>query len=419
MAGFMDRIRASINVLAGKQDPLLLDPSEKYITSSPSSIGRSARYDSTQAVLAPIITRISMDVAAIPMYHVIVDEFRRFQSIRQSELNDRLRIRANLDQSGAAFIQDAARKMLEYGACALVPIEISSYPNEGGFDILSIRAGTITQWYNRSVQVAVYNELNGEIQEIMVPKGYAAIAYNPLYHVMNEPNSTLKRLIDRLSLLDVADGNLFSPKLDLIVQLPYVVRNSRMEAEAQRRLEMIDTQLGDKKYGIAYIDGTESITQLNRPVTNGLVETVDKLQTTLYAQLGLTQAVFAGDAEDKEIINYNNRTIFPIVTALSEAMATSFFTRTAIRQGHSVMGLPNIFKMAPIGELSDAADKLTRNEIVSSNEIRMAIGLNPSKDPEANELRNKNLNKPTDQESTKPPVEAPKDDPEAADDDKE
>ena len=279
---------------------------------------------------------------------------------------------------------------------ALVPIEVSNRPDQGQFDILSIRACEITQWYNESVEVSVYNELTGQRVEKVLPKGYAAVAYNPLYAVMNETNSTLKRLIDRLGLLDRADGKQFSPQLDLIIQLPYALKTTKRQTEADRRLSAIEAQLEESKYGIAYIDATEKVTQLNRPVTNDLVNTITALTESLHAQLGLTPSIFAGSATQDELISYNNRTILPIVKALTDAMIGTFFSRTAIRQGNSIMAFPSLFKMAPLSEFADSADKLTRNEIMTSNEVRAVIGLVPSSDPEADVLRNKNLNKMVD-----------------------
>jgi hypothetical protein len=409
MTKFMDRLKMSIDVLTGNPPPIATVPEENLVTSM-GPIGGSTSYrmayDSKSAVLAPIVGRISIDAAAVPIRHVIVDEYQKFKEIKQSELNERLAIRANIDQSGVAFIQDAVITMLTEGACVLVPIEIAQSPNSGdSFDILSIRVGSVVDWRTKSVVVSVYNERIGQKQEITLPKDFVAIAYNPLYSVMNEQNSTLRRLVDRLALLDVADGRLFSPGLDLIVQLPYTLKTDRRKEEADRRIAAIESQLEDSKRGIAYIDATEKVTQLNRPVTNTLFETVKSLTESLHSQLGLTPSIFAGNATPEEMLSYNNRTILPIVKALSDAMVGSFFTRTAISQGHYVMGLPDLFKMAPIGDLAEAADKLTRNEIMTSNEIRGAIGLPPSKDPEADALRNKNLNKSTEEKVAMPKID--------------
>lgn len=392
MTSFMERLKLSYNILRDRHN-FEDDPGQIIVSSSPSATYTRVRYDSSDAVLAPIVTRIAVDVASIPIRHVLVDERDQFVEIKKSELNDRLSIMANIDQSGEAFIQDAATSMLQNGACVLVPIEISSGPDTGSYDILSMRVGRVVQWFNRSVEVEVYNEIDGERTEVVVPKSFVAIAYNPFYALMNEANSTLRRLQEKLALLDVADGRLYSNQLDLILQLPFTLKNEKRESEAQRRLEILENQLYDRKYGIGYIDATEKITQLNRPVTNDLVATVQGLTTSLYSQLGLTESIFLGTATQEEMVAYNNRTLLPIVHSLTDAMRGAFFSRTAIRQGNSVMGLPNLFKMAPLEVFADAADKLTRNEIMSSNEVRAVVGLPPSKEPDADSLRNKNLNK--------------------------
>jgi hypothetical protein len=283
--------------------------------------------------------------------------------------------------------------MLDYGSCVLFPTETSDHPSSGNYDILSMRVGTVSEWYNYSVKVDVYNELAGRRTSIIVPKSYVAIILNPLYAVMNEPNSTMKRLIDKLALLDVADGRLYSAQLDLILQMNYTASSSRKRAEARRRLEEFEDQLYNRKYGVAYIEYTEKVHQLNRPVPNSLVQAVDGLTQSLHSQLGLSPAVFMGTASQEEMLAYNNKTIYPILKALAEGMTVSFFGRTAIRQGNIVKPIQDLFKMAPLSEIADAADKLTRNEIMSSNEVRAEIGLIASNDPNADELRNKNLNK--------------------------
>ncbi len=391
MPSFMERAKVAFNIFIGRQS--LVSPDQMFTGGSPGSMVNRARYDTGQSVLAPIKTRIAIDASAIPIKHVLVDELGQFTETRQSELNDRLTLMANIDQTGTAFIQDAVMTMLENGACALVPIEVSNHPNSAGsHDILSMRVGTIEEWYNYSVRVEVYNELTGDRTQTTLPKSFVAICYNPLYAIMNEPNSTLRRLIDKLALLDVADGRLYSNSLDLILQLPYTLKNDRRQAEAERRLAILEEQLYESKYGISYIDATEKVTQLNRPVTNTLSSTVDGLMESLHNQLGLTPTIFAGTASPEEMIQYANRTVLPIVRTLTEAMIGAFFTRTAIRQGNSVLAFPNLFKMAPLDVFADAADKLTRNAIMTSNEVRAVVGLQPSKEPDADALRNKNLN---------------------------
>lgn len=390
MPSFMDRLKASYSVLRGVSPSI--GPEEMVTSTFPSSTYSRISYDTTSAVLAPIKTRIAVDAANIAIRHVLVDEFNQYQETKQSELNDRLTIMANIDQSGAAFIQDAVMTMLENGACALVPVEVSSNPSSGTYDILSLRVAPIVEWFNYSVTVDVYNEFLGDKEHKTLPKSFVAIAYNPLYPIMNEPNSTLKRLIDRLALLDVADSNFFNSQLDLILQLPYTLKNEKREAEATRRLESLEAQMADRKYGVAYIDATEKITQLNRPATNTLFDTVTKLQESLHSQLGLTPSIFAGTATQEEMLMYNNRTILPIVKSVTDSINGAFFSRTAIRQGNAVMAFPDLFKMAPLETFAEASDKLTRNAIMTSNEIRAQIGLHASDEEDADALRNKNLN---------------------------
>ena len=405
MPSFMDRLKLSYSILRNRG--VSVGPDEMVTSTVPSSIHSSLRYDTNNAVLAPIKTRIAIDAASIPINHVLVDELGQFVEKRQSELNDRLTIMANVDQSGTVFIQDAVMTMLEEGACALVPIEISGTPDSGTYDILSMRVATITEWFNYSVKVDVYNELTGDRTSLLLPKSFVAVCYNPLYSVMNEPNSTLRRLIDKFALLDVADARLYSSQLDLILQLPFTLKTERRETEAIRRLESLEEQLYDRKYGVAYIDANEKVTQLNRPVTNTLFDTIEGLTASLHSQLGLTPSIFAGTATEGEMVGYNNRTILPIMKSLTDAMVGAFFSRTAIRQGNSVMVFPSLFKMAPLETTADAVDKLTRNAIMSSNEVRAEFGLIPSDDPDAAALRNKNLNQSdqalqTEQSSGKP-----------------
>lgn len=407
MASFMDRVKRSWKVFNDGPDdtsqPIPIPLDQLRTSVSMAAPQHRTSYDSSKAVLAPIMTRIAIDASSMPIRHVVVDENDNFTKFVRSELDDRLNIRANIDQSGVAFLQDAVMTMLTEGAVALVPVEVTSNPSHTVYDILSVRVGSIVEWKTGAVRVSLYNELTGQRVERDFPKSYVAIAYNPLYAVMNEPNSTLRRLIDRLALLDVADGKQFSPQLDLIIQLPYTLKNERRQADAEARLATIESQLSDSKYGIAYLDATEKITQLNRPVTNVLVETIVTLTESLHAQLGLTANIFSGTATPEEILLYQNRTVIPVIKSLTDAMLGSFLTRTAISQGHRLMVFPTLFKMAPLAEFATAADTFTRNEILTSNEVRAYMGLPPSKDPEADELRNKNLNKPPEET----PVENP------------
>jgi len=392
----MDRAKYAFNILRDGEPTEEILPIEYRITSIDNvaaSINR-LRYDTSKAVLSPIQNRIAIDASNVPIRHVLVDEYKQFLFVKESELNDRLTYMANVDQTGRSFIQDAVQSMLSEGAIALVPVEVSSNPRYGGsWDILSMRVATISEWFNYSVRVNVYNELTGEREDKILSKSFVAICYNPMYSVMNEPNSTMKRLIDALALLDVADSRFYSPGLDLIVQLPYAVKTDKREAEAARRLDALEAQLKERAYGIGYIDATERVTQLNRPATNNLLDKVRSLTEALHSQLGLTPAIFSGTATQEEMIAYNNRTLLPVLNAIIDPMIGTFFTKTAITQGNSIMAFPNLFKMAPIEVVSESADKLTRNEIMSSNEVRAAIGLPKSMDTSADELRNKNLNR--------------------------
>jgi len=397
MPSFMERARSAFN---GD----LTKVRTSYQTGSSTNY---ARFDTTQMVMAPILSRIAIDAANIPIKHVMVDEEGNFKENKISELNDRLTIMANIDQTGKAFIQDAIMTMLGDGVCAIVPVEISSHPLESYYDMLSIRVGAIRQWYNYAVEVDIYNELTGQHVQKVLPKSYLAIPYNPFYSIMNEPNSTLKRLVDKLALLDVADRQLYAGKLDLILQLPYTLKNERRREEAGRRLADLEAQLYNREYGVGYVDATERVVQLNRPVTNTLFDTVTGLTQSLYSQLGLTPNVFNGTATQEEMLSYNNRTVLPVLRAILEAMTGAFFSRTAIRQGNAILAFPDLFKMAPLEVFAEAADKFTRNAIVTSNEIRSAVGLKPSSDPDADALRNKNLNlsdNKTDQEEKKEPT---------------
>lgn len=393
MPSFIERVKSSYQILSGIT-PFSI-PNEKLVSSyMPVATGYyRSTYDTSASVLAPIQNRIGIDVASVPLKHVIVDEDGMFLDYKKSELNDRLCYQANIDQTGTAFIQDATMTMLANGACVIVPVETSAHPSTNDYEILSMRVGFVTEWMNYSVRVDVWSDLEGRRVEIILPKNFVAICYNPFYAIMNEPNSTVRRLIDKLALLDVADSRLYSAQLDLIIQLSYSAKSERRQREAERRLQDLETQLYDSKYGIAYVDANERVTQLNRPVTNTLVESVNGLTESLHSQLGLTPAVFNGTAGQEEMRAYENKTVYPILKALSEGMTTAFFSRTAIRQGNAIRPIPNLFKMAPLGEIAEAADKLTRNEIMTTNEIRANIGMKASDDPNADELRNKNLNR--------------------------
>lgn len=346
-----------------------------------------------RSIVTSIFNRIALDVAAINIQHVRLDENGRYLETIQSGLNNCLTMNANIDQTGRAFIQDCVMSMLDEGCIGIVPVDTTVDPRiTGSYDIKSLRVGKILEWYPRHVRVQLYNDNTGRREEIVLPKATVAIVENPLFAVVNEPNSTLQRLIRKLNLLDYVDEQSSSGKLDLIIQLPYVIKTPARKRQAEERRKDIENQLAGSKYGIAYTDGTERITQLNRSVENNLMKQVEYLTSMLYSQLGISQAVLDGTADAKVMQNYNSRTIEPIVSAIVDAMRWKFLTATARSQFQSIRYFVDPFKLVAVGDLAEIADKLTRNEIVSSNEIRQIIGMKPSDDPKADELRNKNLN---------------------------
>lgn len=395
MPGFVSKLRQSWNILTAKEVPPIERSSMLISELAAQRNYISTWRDTSTAVLAPIKTRIAIDVANVPIYHVRVNESGDFQKIIKGELNDRLSHQANIDQSGYTFLIDVVTTMLEHSCVAIVPTSVTMNPMRTiAYDPLSLRTGVVTEWFNKSARVSVYNEDTGRREEIPIPKSFMAICYNPLAPVMNEPNSTLRRLIDKLVLLDTSDTKLNSPNLDVILQLPYTIRSDRRQKEAEDRLAMLEEQLADSQYGIAYIDSVEKITQLNRPANNTLPDQITYLYNSLYQQLGLTEGVANGTASQEEMLNYYNRTVEPILKAVTTALEMSFLTKTARQQGQAIRAFPNLFKMAPIIELAEATDKFSRNEIMTSNELRSFLGLPRVNDKEADELRNKNLNKP-------------------------
>ena len=349
-----------------------------------------------QSIVNAVYNRIAMDVAAITIKHVKLDSSDRYESTVDSGLNRCLNLSANVDQTGRAFIQDAVASMLDEGCVALVPTDTSEDPNlTSSYEIYSMRAGRVTDWYPRAVRVDLYNENTGNHQQIMVQKKNCAIIENPFYSVMNEPNSTLRRLIRKLNILDVIDEQTASGKFNMIVQLPYLVRGDKRKAEAEDRRHMLERQLAnDNKYGIAYIDAAEKITQLNRPLDNNLLTQVEYLTNMLYSQLGMTSAVMDGTADEQALLNYNNRTVEPIASAIVNELKRKFLTKTAIAQKQSIMFFLDPFRLVPINNIAEIADKFTRNEILTSNEVRQIIGFAPSKDPKADELTNSNIKAP-------------------------
>lgn len=345
-----------------------------------------------RSIVTALYNKMAMDVAAIPIRHVRKDQNGSYVETINSSLNDVLNVSANVDQSGRAFIQDVVLSMFDEGCVAIVPTDTTLDPKESGsYDINSLRVGQILEWFPQDIRVRVYNEKKGMKEDIFLPKRMVAIVENPLYAVMNEPNSTLKRLIAKLNMLDAIDQQSSSGKLDLIIQLPYVIKSDARKKQAEERKADIESQLRDSKYGIAYTDATEKITQLNRPAENNLMAQITYLTTMLNSQLGITESVFDGTADEKTMLNYHNRTIEPILSAIVGEMNRKFLTKTARTQMQALAYFREPFKLVPVNELANIADKFTRNEILSSNEVRAIIGFKPSADPRADELRNKNI----------------------------
>ena len=344
-----------------------------------------------RSIVTSVYNRIALDASAINIQHVRLDDNGRFSSVIESGLNNCLTLDANTDQTGRAFIQDAVMSMLDEGCVALVPIETDKDPDTGSFEIFSIRTGKIIEWRPKTVKVRTYNARTGKKEDIYVPKNSIAIVENPLYAVINEPNSTMQRLIRKLSLLDVTDENTASGKLDLIMQLPYTIKTEARRKQAEDRRKDVEMQLASSKYGIAYADATERITQLNRPVENNLMKQIEYLTSMLYSQLGITQTILDGTADDKTMLNYYNRTIEPIVSSIVDEMKRKFLTKTARTQKQSIMFFRDPFKLVPINDIAEIADKFTRNEIMTSNEIRQIVGMKPSDDPKADKLINSNI----------------------------
>ena len=395
---FASRLKHAWNAFFNK------DPTDYYKNVGTSYTYRPDRPRLTRgnerSIVTSVYNRIGLDASSVSIQHVRLDENNRFLSVIDSGLNNCLTVEANLDQTGRAFIQDIVMSMLDEGSVAIVPVDTTFNPEiTGSYDILSMRTGQILEWYPSHVKVRVYNEKTGRKEDIVVPKNTVGIVENPLYAVINEPNSTMQRLIRKLNLLDVVDEQSSSGKLDLIIQLPYVIKTEARRQQAENRRKDIENQLAGSKYGIAYTDGTERITQLNRSVENNLMKQIEYLTSMLYSQLGITQSILDGTADDKTMLNYYNRTIEPILSAIVDEMKRKFLTKTARSQLQSISFFRDPFKLVPVNEISEIADKFTRNEIMTSNEIRQIIGMKPSDDPKADELRNKNLSQPKDDQT--------------------
>ena len=347
---------------------------------------------SERTIVTAIYNRIAMDVSAFDINHVRIDDNNRFLETINSGMQSCLTVEANKDQTGRAFMHDVVLSMFDEGVVALVPVDTTISPLvTGSYDILSIRTGKILDWYANSVRVEVYNDNTGRKEPLVLPKSLVGIVENPLYAIMNEPNSTLRRLIRKLALLDAIDEQSGSGKLDLIIQLPYLIKTEARQKQAEERRKAIEQQLSGSKYGIAYTDGTEHITQLNRPSENNLLNQVTYLTNMLYSQLGISEDVFSGKANGETLLNYYNRTVEPIVTSIIEEMRRKFLTKTARTQGQTIMGFKDVLKLVPATEMAELADSFTRNEILTSNEIRGVLGFKPSVAPQADELRNKNM----------------------------
>lgn len=383
------------------------DPTVNYEDVGASYYRRPDRIHLTRgnerSLVTSVYNRIALDVAAIGIKHCKIDENGRYLYDMKTGLNNCLNLSANQDQTGRAFIQDVVMSMLDEGCVAIVPTDTTLNPKETqSYDILSMRTGKIIQWRPRQVQIRLYNESTGKKEELWLPKEYVAIVENPLYAVINEPNSTMQRLMRKLSLLDVTDEQTASGKLDLIIQLPYVVKTEARRQQAETRRKDIEMQLAGSKYGIAYTDSTERITQLNRSVENNLMKQVEYLTNLLYSQLGVTQAVLEGTADEQAMLNYYSRTIEPIVSAIVDEMKRKFLSKTARTQLQTITFFRDPFKLVPVNNIADIADKFTRNEILTSNELRQIIGMKPSKDPKADELRNSNISQSKDDPMNQP-----------------
>lgn len=348
-----------------------------------------------RSIIASIYARLALDVSSVEIQHIKKDKNGRFLEEVDSGLNNCLNVEANIDQAGSAFRLDMALSLFDSGHIAIVPVELSDAPDEtGSWDVKTLRVGQVVAWHPRHVRVLVYNQDKGIREELYLPKSVVAIVENPLYTVMNEPNSTLQRLIRKLNLLDAVDEASSSGKLDMIIQLPYVIKSDARRAQAEERAQQIETQLKGSKYGIAYTDGTEKITQLNRPAENNMLAQIEFLTEMLYGQLGMTKAIIDGTADEATMLNYNNRTIEPIIRAIIESMIRTFLTKTARTRGHTIQFYRDPFKLVPISQLAEIADKLARNEILSANEIRAIMGFRPNDDPKADMLINSNMPQP-------------------------
>lgn len=393
--GLRERAKRAWNVFMNNRDPT----NESYSSTGPGYTYRPDRTRFTRgnerSIVTAVFNRIAIDTAALNINHVRLDDDDRFKEIIDSPLNNCLSFEANVDQSGRALIQDIVMSMCDEGCVAVTPVDTDDDPNDtSSYVIKTMRVGKIVEWRPRHVKIRVYNDRTGYKEEVVVPKSEVAIIENPLYSIMNEPSSTMQRLVRKLNLLDAIDEQSGSGKLDLIIQLPYVIKTETRRRQAEDRRKDIEMQLAGSKYGIAYTDGTERITQLNRPVENNLMKQIEYLTSMLYSQLGITQSIMDGSADEQTMLNYHTRTIEPIVSAIVDELKRKFLTKTARSQKQSIMFFRDPFKLMPVNTIAESADKLTRNEIMTSNEIRQKIGLKPSSDPKADQLINSNISQP-------------------------
>lgn len=389
------RLKHAWNAFTSREPPA--NVTYNTVTSSYNLSRRRSSFANERTMVYSVYNRIAIDVASITIEHVQLDEDNRFKSKIDSGLNSIFNIEANKDQSGRNFVQDIVMSMLDEGVVAVVPIDTEISPNSkdyGALNILTMRTAKIIGWSPDHVRLSVYNDQNGKHQEVTMPKSQVAIIENPLYAVMNEPNSTLKRLTRKLSLLDDIDEQSGAGKLDLIIQLPYLVRSEAKKAQAEQRRREIETQLEGSKYGIAYTDGTEHITQLNRPVENNLMNQIEYLTSMLYGQLGITEEVINGTANEQVMLNYYNRTIEPIISAITDEFKRKFISKAARKDGQSIMFFRDPFRLTTVNSIAEITDKFTRNEVMSSNEVRQAIGMKPVDDPKADQLVNSNITQP-------------------------
>lgn len=391
--GLLDRLQHGWNAFMNR------DPTRQY-----SGIGASYGYrpdrprftrGNERSIVTSVYNRIALDVASLNIQHCKLDENGRYDSIVTSKLNNCLTLEANIDQTSRAFVQDVAMSMFDEGVVAMVPIDTTIDPELASYDIETMRTGRITEWYPAHVKVEVYNDKTGNKEEIVVPKKSTGIIENPFFAVMNEPNSIVKRLARKFALLDMVDEKASSGRLDLIIQLPYTIKSEGRRKQADKRSQDIERQLASSPYGIAYIDGTERITQLNRPVENNFMKQIEFLTSMFYSQLGITQGVLDGTADEQTMLNYQNRAVEPVISAIVDEMKRKFLTKTARTQGQSITFFRDPFKLVPVNSIAEIADKFTRNEIMTSNEIRQVIGMKPSSDPKADRLENSNINHDT------------------------